>query len=166
MKNICWANKFSLPLPTSVGPTNVATYFFLPSLSSRTHSHPTPPPARLASTSAGRTPSPTARTPPSQRRGHGGPSRWLACLPRPDEAWLASHNEQRAAPARRATPARRGTACSPDKLPPTRRGQPTSITARIAAPGAPLAPSVGKRSKVRMTNGTHMSFSTRMGNQF
>jgi hypothetical protein len=24
----CWSNKFSLPLPTSVGPTNLSTYFF------------------------------------------------------------------------------------------------------------------------------------------
>jgi hypothetical protein len=34
----CWPNKFPHSLPTSVGPTNHATYFFPSSLSSRTHS--------------------------------------------------------------------------------------------------------------------------------
>jgi hypothetical protein len=88
----CWPNKFSSPLPTFVGPTNLSTYFFsLPraSLSALAPSHARTSPTLLASATPRR--GGTAHR-PAATHARASPSRRVAGVlrcRRPEAAWVS-----------------------------------------------------------------------------
>jgi len=131
---ICWPNKFSLPLPRSVGPTKVSTYFpfvsLLPTSSespdtTRVCASPSPATALLGS-GPPRHPSPSRCEPPTRLLARVAP---IGYKPPPTRRLLGGaapypHKARRcASPARRGPPG--GAAACLGGGPPRRLGSPT-----------------------------------------